>query len=320
MDSADIRGPEATSFNDIGRVPASGQRRAGWRRWRAGAVVGRAILALFGLYVALPLYWLIVSSMKSTHELYTMNGLVPPSHVSSLIHNIEDLFAFDGGQTARWLLNSVVYSSVVAVCGVALCTLAGYTLSFFPFRGRRLVWGSVVVAIMLPSAALVVPIYLLDTTLLHLQGSALAFILPSLVSPFGVYFMWVYLGGSVARELLDAGRVDGAGEFRIVWHLVRGVAMPGMLTLGAILFITTWNNFFLALIVLSHSTSFPLTVGLVQMATVLSGTSAGTGAGAVTYPEIIIGSLVSILPLTALLIVARRRIADGFGGLGGFGG
>lgn len=315
------RGLETTAMGVMQRTPAVSQAIAKrTRRWTIGTILTHAVLILFSLYVALPLYWLIISVMKSTHELFTTNGLVPPSNISGIIQNFQSFFTYDGGMAGRWFLNALIYSSVASAFGVLLCTLAGYGLAFLPFRGQRLVWGSIVVAIMLPAAALVIPIYLVDTVLLHLQGSALAFILPSIVSPFGVFFMRIYLVGAVPKELLDAGRVDGAGEFRIVWNIVKGIAMPGMLTLAVILFIVTWNNFFLAFIVLSHTRVFPLTVGLVYLATLLSGTSAGSVASAVTYPEIIAGSLLCILPLLVLLVITRNRIAEGLGGLGGLGG
>lgn len=281
------------------------------RRWSAGTVVGRLVLLLFAVYCILPIYWLVVSSTKTSHQLFSMNGLVFPLTLRGLWANLVQAFTFGQGEFGIWLANSIAYALAAAVVGVGVASLAAYVLAFHRFAGRQGVRACILGTMMLPSSALVIPVYLINTDVLHVQNSPLAFVLPSLVSPAAAFFMWTYYGRAVPAELLDAGRVDGATEKRLAWEVTRGVALPGALTMATIVFIVTWNNFFLALIVLNSSVQYTATVGLVDWVTVLSGSSAGVGSGAITYPQIITGALVSLVPVMALLVAMRKKIAVG---------
>lgn len=292
-------------------VPMERRAKAVRRKRSLGMIAGRVVLFVFAIYCALPIYWLLASSMKNSHQLFSMNGLLFPLTLRGLWDNLVRTFTFGHGEFGIWLGNSIIYSMAAALVGVGIAALAGYALAFHEFTGRRAVQTSILGAMMLPSSALVIPLYLIDVDLLHLQDSPLAFVLPSLVSPAAAYFMWTYYGRAVSRELLDAGRVDGATEKRLVWEVTRSVALPGALTMAVIVFIVTWNNFFLALIVLNSSGRYTATVGLVEWVTVLSGASAGVGSGAINYPQIITGALVSLVPLMALLVAMRRKIAAG---------
>ena len=295
----------------VARVDVRARPRPAGGKRSVPTVVGRVFLFLFAVYCALPIYWLLASSTKTTHQLFSMNGLLFPLTLRGFWDNLVRTFTFGHGEFGIWLVNSVVYSGAAAIVGVGIAGLAGYALAFHQFKGRRGVRACIVGAMMLPSSALVIPIYLINVDLLHLQNSPLAFVLPCLVSPAAAYFMWTYYGRAVPTELLDAGRIDGASEKRLVWEVTRGVALPGALTMAVIVFIVTWNNFFLALIVLNSSNRFTATVGLVQWVTVLSGASAGVGSGAISYPQIITGALVSLVPLMALLVGMRHKIAAG---------
>jgi multiple sugar transport system permease protein len=164
----------------------------------------------------------------------------------------------------------------------------------------------VVGSFLVPATALVVPLFLLEHDT-HLLNTYQGLILPLLVYPFGVYFMVLYSADAVPPVLMDAARVDGAGEFRTFWKVSRPVLMPGMVTLFLLSFIGTWNNYFLPLVLLGSTTRFPLTVGLSAWSSELN----LAGAGQPLYPEVILGSLVSVLPMLVLFPFLQKYIARG---------
>jgi multiple sugar transport system permease protein len=188
-----------------------------------------------------------------------------------------------------------------AVGASFVATIAGYSFAKFRFRGRTLLFAVILGSIMVPPTALVIPTYLLLSKV-ELVNTPLAVILPSLISPFGVYLMRVYAEQSVPDALLDAARVDGAGEFRIFWSVALRVLAPGFVTVLLLSFVTTWNNYFLPLVVLNDPSLYPLTVGLVSWNDLASG-----GGGAQNlYPLVITGALVSIVPIIAAFLFLQR--------------
>lgn len=272
---------------------------------RAKTTAGTALAALAAAYVLAPIYWLVVASSKDTGQLFSTSTFLPPAHLSWAA-NFRSLFSVDGGYFKYWVLNSIIYALVTAALATAVSTLCGYGLAKYRFRGRPVVYGLVMGSLLVPSTALVVPLFLLE----HHTGlinSYQGVILPLLVYPFGVYLMSLFTAEAVPDTLVDAARVDGAGEFRAFWKVSRPLLMPGMVTLFLLAFIGTWNNYFLPLVLLGTTTRFPLTVGLSAWASDLN----LAGAGQPLYPEVILGSLVSVLPMLVLFPFLQKYIARG---------
>ena len=167
---------------------------------------------------------------------------------------------------------------------------------------------------MVPATALVVPLFLLEHDM-HLTNTYQGVILPLMVYPFGVYFMSIFCAEAVPDTLIDSCRIDGAGELRTFWKIGRPILMPGMVTLFLLSFIGTWNNYFLPLVLLGTETRFPLTVGLSAWSTELN----IAGAGQPLYPEVILGSLISVLPMLILFPFLQKYVARGltFGAVAG---
>jgi multiple sugar transport system permease protein len=258
-------------------------------------------------------YWLLIASTKSSGQLFSTPTFLPPGHLS-LGSNLSSLFNYGGGEYKDWFVNSLVYAIVTATLATSVATLCGYGLAKYRFRMRRTVFGLVVGSLMVPATALVVPIFMLETYL-HLNNTYQGVILPLAVYPFGVYFMAIYSLDAVPDTLLDASRIDGAGELNIFWRVARPILMPGMVTLFLLSFIGTWNNFFLPLVLLGDTSKFPLTVGLSGWASDLH--QAGTGQP--LYPELLLGSLISILPMLILFPFLQKYVARGltFGAIAG---
>jgi len=290
-------------MSTLSSARADGRRARSARRVKTMAVT--AVAAVAAIYVLAPIYWLIVASSKTTSQLFNSSTFLPTSHLS-WASNFKLLFTVDGGYFKYWLLNSLIYAVVTGALATAVSTLCGYALAKYRFRGRPLVVGLIMGSLLVPTTALVVPLFLLEHDF-GLTNSYQGVILPLLVYPFGVYLMSLFSADAVPDSLVDAARVDGAGEFRTFWKVSRPLLMPGMVTLFLLSFIGTWNNYFLPLVLLGTTTRFPLTVGLSAWASDLN----LAGAGQPLYPEVILGSVVSVLPMLILFPFLQKYIARG---------
>ena len=253
------------------------------------------------VYFLIPLFWLVVAATKTTGDLFSTFGLWLGDDFS-LFRNIRDTFTYDGGVYTRWMLNTLVYSVVSASGATVLCALGGYGFAKYRFRGNDALFGVVLGSVMVPTTALAIPIYLLFSKV-GLVDTPWAIILPSLVSPFGLYLMRVYAQDAVSESLLEAARLDGAGEFRIFFQVVLRSLAPGLVTVLLFTLVATWNNYFLPLIMLNDPKLYPITVGL-------SNWSYQAIGGRSSNPEllafVVTGSLLSVVPLIAAFLLLQR--------------
>jgi multiple sugar transport system permease protein len=286
------------------RSPATTGSGGPWARW-AKTTVGTAALLVAAVYVIAPIYWLVVASSKNAAQLFSTPTFSPPAHLN-WVANLKSLFSYNSGDFKWWFLNSVIYAVTTATLATAVSTLAGYGLAKYRFKLRRAVFGLVVGALLVPATALVVPLFLLEHDV-GLTNTYQGVILPLMVYPFGVYFMSIFAADAVPDTLIDSCRVDGASELRTFWKIGRPILMPGMVTLFLLSFIGTWNNYFLPLVLLGTETRFPLTVGLGAWASDLN----LAGAGQPLYPEVILGSLVSVLPMLILFPFLQKYVSRG---------
>jgi multiple sugar transport system permease protein len=263
-------------------------------------------MTLFLLYAIFPLIWLVISSTKTTSDLFATYGLWF-GHEFALFRNIRQTLTYGNGEYLRWLGNTLVYSVVSAVGAACLATFAGYGFAKYTFRGRGALLGIVLGTIMVPVTALAIPTYLLFSKI-SLVNTPWAVILPSLVSPFGFFLMWIYARDAVSDSILDAARIDGAGELTIFFKVsVRSLA-PGFVTVLLFTLVATWNNYFLPLIMLSDQRYFPITVGLSSWASQAVG---GSGANAGLLALVVTGSLLSVIPLVVVFILLQRYWQSG---------
>ena len=257
------------------------------------------VMALYLIYTLIPLAWLLINATKDQGSLFSTSGLAFGNSFA-LFSNIADTFTYDNGIFLTWLGNTLLY--VVAGAGGAtlLATAAGYGLAKYSFPGRRAVFAVILGAIAIPGTALAVPTFLLFSKL-GLTNTPFAIIIPSLISPFGLYLIWVYAGDAVPDELLEAARIDGAGELRIFFTVTLRLLVPGIVTVALFAVVSTWNNYFLPLIMLSEPRWYPLTVGLNQWSLQARGISARP-----IFNLVITGSVLTIIPLIAAFLLMQR--------------
>jgi multiple sugar transport system permease protein len=274
------------------------------RRFNLERLGAMTFLWLFVLYFLVPFFWLVVSSTKSAGDLFGTFGLwfAPTFNLGS---NLEQLFSYNHSIYVRWLLNTLLYAGGGSLLGTFLSAMAGYALAKYVFPGRNLIFSVVLGAILVPGTALALPLYLLMSKV-NLTNTYWAVLLPSIVSPFGVYLSRIYAASSVPDELLEAARIDGAGEFR-AFTIALYLMIPALVTILLFQFVAIWNNYFLPLVMLSDQKLFPITVGL-QTWNVTTG-----GANKFLYTLIISGALVSSIPLLVGCVLLQRFWRGGLG-------
>ena len=275
---------------------ATARRRAHSHHQRI-AWVPTIVLLIGALYCLLPLYWLVAATSKHHGELFSLPSFALAFN-GGFIDNIVDLSNYRGGRYWLWTFNSLLFSAGGATLSTIVSAAAGYGLAKYTFAGKNVVFAFLLGAVLIPGVVLAVPQYLLMSKV-GLAGTYWAVLIPSTLSPLGIYLCRIYADAVVHNELLEAGRVDGASEVRIFFSIGLPPMIPGLITVFLLQFIGIWNNFLLPFIMLSDEKLFPLTVGLYTML------NAGTEQPGM-YSLIITGAFLSILPLVALFLVLQR--------------
>lgn len=268
------------------------------------SVLLTVLTGLVLLYTVVPLVWLVISATKTQEGLAESSGLWFGDDFA-LWDNISQTFTYNDGIFFRWLLNTLLYVVLGAGGATFLAILGGYALAKFDFPGKRAVFAVVVGAVAVPGTALAVPTFLMFSKM-GLTDSPWAVIIPSLVSPFGLYLMWVFATEAIPVELLEAARIDGAGEARTFFQVALPLLAPGIVTVLLFTTVATWNNYFLPLIMLKDPDWYPLTLGLSSW-----NSQAETIGGDVIFNLVITGSLLTIVPLIAAFLLLQKYWQSG---------
>lgn len=269
-------------------------------RMRQVRVILTILLGIFLVYSLLPLYYVMVSSTKADGTLFSSFGLWFSGRFA-LWDNLVLTFTYGNGIFGRWLWNTLWYSVLSAVGSALFATAAGYAFAKYQFRGRRAFFAIILGSIMIPGTALVIPTFLLLSNM-GLVNTPWAVILPSLTTPLGVFLMRVYADSAVPDELIDAARIEGAGEFTILTQIAFRLMVPAFITVLLLSFVGAWNNYFLPLVMLSNDQLYPVTVGL---STWYSAASGGSGAQAL-FSMVLTGAFVTILPIAVAFVLLQR--------------
>ncbi|WNM24263.1 carbohydrate ABC transporter permease [Demequina capsici] len=281
------------------RIRERDARRAAGRKRNVGS---HLFLIVLVVYFLTPLWWLIVGSTKSNSGLFVgSGGPLWFNDEFALVDNIKGLFEHQNGIYWTWLGNSFLYALTGGIGATLVAVLAGYGFAKYRFPGRNALFSTLLGAVMVPLTALVIPTFILLSNM-HLTNTRWAVILPSLLSPIGVYLMRVYTQDAVPDELLDAARVDGAGELRTFVRVALPLLKPAIVTVLLLSVVATWNNFFLPLAVLNDPNLLPVTVGLNNWQAL---SNAGSG-GEQVWNLIVTGSFVSIIPLVIAFLTMQR--------------
>jgi multiple sugar transport system permease protein len=270
-------------------------------------ILSKILLGVCVLYFILPVWWLIVAATKTNSGLFVGSG--GPMWFDkdfALWDNIVALTTYQDGIFWRWLGNSLIYALVGGFGATAISVMAGYGFAKFKFTGRNVYFNIVLGALMIPTTALVIPTFILMTQV-GINDTMWAVILPSLLSPFGTYLMRVYCMSSLPDEMMEAARVDGAGELRTFFQVSLPIMTPAITTVFLLSVVNCWNNYFLPQVVLADTKLFPITVGLTQWQ---AKSNAGAGVEQV-WNLITSGAFISVIPLVLAFLFLQRYWVGG---------
>jgi len=274
-----------------GHAQAPGRRRDR----RRTAWLPTALLLIGAVYCLLPLAWVVAASTKSGSSLFTTFTFAPGG---DLLANFGELSSYSGGVYWKWLLNSLIFAGVGGLLSAFVSGLSGYTLAKFRFPGRDAIFNVLLAGVLVPGVTLAIPQYLLLAKV-GMTDTYWSVLLPSILSPYGIYLARIYAAAAVPDTVIEAARTDGASESRIFGRVALPMMLPGLVTVFLFQFVAIWNNFLLPFVMLSDDGKFPVTVGLFTLL------NQGQTVPAL-YSVVIIGVLISIVPLIALFLTLQR--------------
>ncbi|MEV0895479.1 carbohydrate ABC transporter permease [Actinoplanes sp. NPDC049802] len=262
---------------------------------RRRSPIATGLLLLGAAYCLLPVLWVLIASSKSSSELFSTFTLAPSTH---LFDNLADLSGYRDGLYWRWMANTALYAGVGAAASTLISAMAGYALAKFEFRGKSFVFNVILAGVLVPGVILAIPQYLLLAKV-GMTNTYWAVLLPSFISPYGIYLARIFAAASVPTEILEASRIDGAGDWRTFGTVVLPMMRTGLVTVFLFQFVAIWNNFMLPYIMLGDDKLYPITVGLNGLL------NQGANQPAM-YTAVVTGAFVSIIPLIALFLTLQR--------------
>jgi multiple sugar transport system permease protein len=265
------------------------------RRDRMSQLALHATLVVFGALSLIPLLWMLSASLMATGEASSFPPALVPHHPT--LEHYRDLF----GRLAlgRYAFNSALVATITTICALAINTAAGYAFAKLRFRGRDQTFRALAAGLAIPVQVAMLPLFLLVKAL-GLVNNYGGVIIPGLASIFGIFLVRQY-ALAIPDDLLDAARIDGAGEFRVFRSIVLPTIQPVLATLALWTFLATWNDFMWPLIVLSDDRKYTLPVALAGL----------VGEHAQDVELMMAGAVVTVLPVLILFLFLQRYYVEG---------
>lgn len=274
-----------------------------------GRAVAILILLVFVLFFVVPLVWLVLAPAKTDRQLL----LEAPFALGSwdtLVANWTALVTFQKGLIWTWIGNSAFYCVAALAITLIISIPAGYAMALTEFRGRRTLLAATLIVMLVPSTALVLPIFL-ELSAVKLIGNPLAAILPFSFFPFGVYLTYIYFSTAVSRDLLDAARMDGANEFQVFWKIAMPLATPVIALVGFFNFTGNWNNYFLPYVTLPGKKA-PIQVGLAELlSNVPAFNPTNAASTTLSLSTLALATLLAVAPVLIVFLFAQRYLVSG---------
>lgn len=254
------------------------------------------VMTALALLFLLPIVWMVISATKANHQILA----IPPTFTlgDHLAANWADLSS--DLPFVRIVANSVGIAVLYTIVATLICAMGGYALAKFRFAGRALIFGIVLVGLTIPFEVRLIPQYLLIARDLSLSNTWWAVILPGLANALGIFFMRQNML-SVPGELLEAARIDGAGEGRIFVQIVLPLMKPALAAVGIVLFLFQWNDFLWPLLVLTAREAYTIPVALGTL----------VGLTRVSWGGIMVGTAIATVPFLIMFLFMQRYFVAG---------
>ena len=253
------------------------------------------LLGLGGLLMVFPFVWSVLSSFKAPGEILSLTPSLLPE--SPTLDNYREVLA--RGSFGRWYINSLLVATLVTVSVCFFSSLAGYSLAKFTYAGRKVLFFAILSTMMIPAEMLVIPWFIMGSHV-GLEDTYIGIMFPGLISAFGVFLMKQFME-AVPDSLLEAARIDNAGEMKIFFKVVLPLVRPAMASLAIFTFVGNWDAFLWPMIISNRAEMFTLPVGLQSL----------SGAAGVEYHLIIAAANLVVLPVLVVFIVAQKQIIKG---------
>ncbi|GHE67809.1 carbohydrate ABC transporter permease [Streptomyces capitiformicae] len=268
-----------------------------------------SVLLVFLVFFVLPVLWLLLAATKTDQQLIHGSPLSFGSwHTPKA--NWNALTAFQDNAVLQWLGNSTLYALISLVITLCVAIPAGYALAMTEFRGRHALLVSTLVVMLMPTATLVVPLFL-EINAVGLIGTMWSIILPYSFYPFGVYLTYIYFTTAVPKDLLAAARMDGCSEFGVFRHIALPLATPVIALVGFFSFVANWTNYFLPYVMLPESGQMPIQVGVGTLLSNVPSFNPTVGTLAIERPQLALATLVAITPVLIVFLFAQRFLVSG---------
>jgi lactose/L-arabinose transport system permease protein len=262
---------------------------------RAKQIVSMTVLSAVALALLIPLWWVVISSMRTQIEIYSTEQSLIPSGVS--FENYAELISTTA--VLRSLLNSTIVAVTVTAFGTLFALSAGYAYAKLNFFGRNASFALLLMSMTIPGAVTLLPLFIFMSRV-GLLDTLLAVILPNLAVPFAILWMRQYVRTSVPDSVLDAAKLDGCGEFRTLFSVVTPIVRPGLAGVAIWIFLSQWNSLFVPLVFLSSTENYTYPVFLAGLQ--------GNPQAQLTH-LVMAASVLSTLPIVGLYIAFQRHFA-----------
>ncbi|MEV0522677.1 carbohydrate ABC transporter permease [Streptomyces sp. NPDC050439] len=282
--TATTTAPEATARR------AAGPAALRHRRFRLPFSGWHALLAPLALLFAVPLIWLLLSSVMSNAEINRFPPALWPSSVDLGGYR----YVLGNAMFPRWLLNSAIVSAVAVTSNLVFGALGGYAFARMRFRGSRTLLVLMLATMAVPFQLTMIPTFLVMKKL-GLIDTLGALIVPSLVTPFAVFLLRQFFL-SLPRELEEAAWIDGCSRLRVLWSIVLPLARPALATVAVLTFLTTWNDLTWPLIAINHDTQYTLQLGLTTF----------QGQHHTRWSAVMAGNVITVLPVLLAFLFAQK--------------
>jgi ABC-type glycerol-3-phosphate transport system permease component len=260
-------------------------------------------IVLYMLFVCIavltliPFYWIIINTLKASGDFYAPVTSFLPEH--PILDNYVRLLR--NTDYPKWLFNSIYVSAASLVLGLAICSMAGFAFSVYAFKGKKMLFWTVLASVAIPEIVTIIPVFSFMVKIKMIDTYS-SLVLPYSVSMFGIFLMKQYIGSSLQRDLLEAARIDGMNEFGIFFRIVLPLITPGLGVLGISLWLTSWSGYFWPLIMLKSREMMTVPLGLATLY---------ADPWNLEYGMLMAGSLLSTIPIIVIFLAAQEQFISG---------